>query len=558
MDNLRNLASDVQKVAEAACVEPQSSESPPVRPAFHVYESPLIRRYRTKYDKRRPSAVEKANLKDNPWARMLASPVRTCTPSSSRLPMDLLTEFNLVKAPNDGIYLMPVKLADLDEFEPQTGATRLRKSQPQAQISQPSSKEQTILTNHSPQEDSVIPGPPEADDEASLRSDQPRSTLSHEKQLGESPRLRHLMSTLRLLTNINFMRFATYMLGQRSQKAAKGDASSSYKAASLFSSRARERLNAALHYERNHVEFGLATGTMHEAPRRQDMFDVGQLDWQPDISQRMTRIMQKRILAALASVAERMNGREANRWNRSLKPMPIPRKTGHFEFGQYGIISLPKSDLDQVHVDFENAGIRSEPKRDQGQESNETLSPAPSIDEVANPYPSDEAVIPRWLAGSIFVHVGKSDIERLLPAASTHVNARAFPSHLQNSLIPPMIPIEDKFRLPVFSLHRLLNPDGDAEPDRLPDSTKQDLESLAQILNTCRAMHLRGEDSSAKVVYSPLTTSPPVDDLYEDYLILIKAKAGQNPGLISEVWRLWRYLAGRNLGALPGSDKDDH
>ena len=53
----------------------------------------------------------------NPWANMLASPLRMCNATHVRIPRDLLATFNFVKDPTGSkTYLMPLALADLDSL----------------------------------------------------------------------------------------------------------------------------------------------------------------------------------------------------------------------------------------------------------------------------------------------------------------------------------------------------------------------------------------------------------------------------------------------------------
>ena len=67
--------------------------------------------------KDRPKGMAKRRLAQNPWAKMLASPLRTCNATAVRIPRDLLLPFNLVQHPTASKrYLMPLKLADLESL----------------------------------------------------------------------------------------------------------------------------------------------------------------------------------------------------------------------------------------------------------------------------------------------------------------------------------------------------------------------------------------------------------------------------------------------------------
>ncbi|KAJ5153358.1 uncharacterized protein N7482_009836 [Penicillium canariense] len=83
-------------------------------PSKRLPQSPLITYSRSVPVKRRkklPTAEDVSELKKNPWAAALASPVRMCSVSGARLPRDLLGEWGLVRRPNtDNSYLLPVDL----------------------------------------------------------------------------------------------------------------------------------------------------------------------------------------------------------------------------------------------------------------------------------------------------------------------------------------------------------------------------------------------------------------------------------------------------------------
>ncbi|KAF3390229.1 hypothetical protein F1880_009272 [Penicillium rolfsii] len=61
--------------------------------------------------KRPPNSDDVFELKKNPWAVALASPVRMCSVTGARIPRDLLGEWGLVRRPDtENSYLLPVDL----------------------------------------------------------------------------------------------------------------------------------------------------------------------------------------------------------------------------------------------------------------------------------------------------------------------------------------------------------------------------------------------------------------------------------------------------------------
>lgn len=128
---IRNVARDrIIKFPEQDLVRhqlggnrPSSDESGhtehPQRLSDDLPESPVTRRLRvTKQPKRAPTEEEIQRLLYNPWAALLASPVRLCNATGVRLPASLLVPWELVRRPSDkDVYLMPRQLAVLDKLK---------------------------------------------------------------------------------------------------------------------------------------------------------------------------------------------------------------------------------------------------------------------------------------------------------------------------------------------------------------------------------------------------------------------------------------------------------
>ena len=89
------------------------------RPSHDLPESPVMRRLqKEKKHKRMPTEEELSALSNNPWASILASPVRFCQGTGVRLPSDLLVPWSFVtQRSTDTTYLMPAALADLKKLK---------------------------------------------------------------------------------------------------------------------------------------------------------------------------------------------------------------------------------------------------------------------------------------------------------------------------------------------------------------------------------------------------------------------------------------------------------
>lgn len=82
-------------------------------------KSPIVARFEQGQTpmKQQAKGPENQRLAKDPWASMLASPIRSCSVTTVRLPADLLLDFNLVKHPHeDKIFAMPLKAADLSSL----------------------------------------------------------------------------------------------------------------------------------------------------------------------------------------------------------------------------------------------------------------------------------------------------------------------------------------------------------------------------------------------------------------------------------------------------------
>ncbi|GFF38646.1 hypothetical protein IFM58399_05308 [Aspergillus lentulus] len=94
--------------------EAPSQTAQPVRPSQLLPQSPLLTKALPgveKKRKKRPTQSDADRLRFNPWAVALASPLRMCTVTGTRLPREFFTNWGLVQRPDDeGLWFMPVGL----------------------------------------------------------------------------------------------------------------------------------------------------------------------------------------------------------------------------------------------------------------------------------------------------------------------------------------------------------------------------------------------------------------------------------------------------------------
>jgi hypothetical protein len=120
-DDLKALASSLQKSVESLeSARPVGSEAAShLKPSESLPVSPLVQALERKKATKPPvRGAETEELADNPWAAMLASPMRLCSATGVRLPKDLLVPWGLVGNPaTQEVYFMPTELANLESLK---------------------------------------------------------------------------------------------------------------------------------------------------------------------------------------------------------------------------------------------------------------------------------------------------------------------------------------------------------------------------------------------------------------------------------------------------------
>ncbi|PGH05459.1 hypothetical protein GX51_02983 [Blastomyces parvus] len=94
-------------------IQPENILHTHARPSQLLPKSPIVARLEQRGSKIKPRANEQDDdrLKYNPWAQILASPVRMCVTTGARIPDKLLGQWGLVQHPETkGLWIMPVDL----------------------------------------------------------------------------------------------------------------------------------------------------------------------------------------------------------------------------------------------------------------------------------------------------------------------------------------------------------------------------------------------------------------------------------------------------------------
>jgi hypothetical protein len=464
--------------------------------------------------KRAPTRQEREALENNPWARLLASPLRACQASGAKLPKDLLVDLGYVFKPDEEkVYLMPAALADLDGMEARMARELSKENERQLRHDgagrdehQTTKGENTVAAETITTE--LNPTKPSATDTA--RSTDSTRTTPHselQKQQQQQPRSR-------VLSDLNFLHFLTLNLTEPSKADPTICQPVRRKAMQLIHFSFKAVISLAQHYTRNQREVDMATGQNPAPTPNLEKLYLQELQWQPDMPDRLARIMRKRVLVALRALlagAEAPNQDHGGR-KKNVFVLPVP------EGGRFNGDELDSS-ASNVQPETSETGSSAvvSGKVDEGRPMSSTAAPArETVAEEEHP-PLGH---PDWRPGSVLLHVGDGDLSALLAAPVSDLFP---PLPASNPLIPPMVGVADTFRFPVFPLSRMLAGD------------HGDLEEFRKLVST---LTVSGSSDS----------EPTIGSTGDDRLILVRPAPGPPSAVVQEVWRLWRYLGGARMG----------
>ncbi|EXJ63589.1 uncharacterized protein A1O5_11350 [Cladophialophora psammophila CBS 110553] len=533
-------------------------ESPP------TLQSPIIAQVenaarRREERKEHPSYRRIKGLKNNPWAEMLASPLRACQGSGARLPLDLLMDFGYVKNQKDGkIYLMPANLADLDALEAKLAAELaiVENRLPQLGDGREMKTDNEFVTEDGMTEDD------DDDEPDGFPSSSPGAAQKSTDYSATSRK--YIPTQSRLLSNLTFLRLLTSKVTRPVKKTSNSPSPTKFETMSgevgkLIHFDARESTSTAQHYLQNKYRLDSAIGgedaagnnplgpASPSAGQMKGRFNLNRLQWQPDVHLRVAGIMRKRIFAAMKALADSES---------AVKSEALPAR-------QSGVISLPTpqdgmfkgEELRRLMMATSStttpAGLKiravaGKPKREPSPNGVPSSTSNADVDpSMTTQYPpsftAEEAEYhvlghSEWLPGSIFLRIGNDGITS--PASSGSSSSSLPPLPLDNPLIPPMITVLDTYRFPVFSLRLLFA--------NAPAPGTSDMEELNRLIR------------QQSVFQPPNEMSISSEDEKGDYLLLIRPLPGPAKAVIEEVWRLWRYLGGRNLDLTFASGTEKH
>ncbi|KIW26714.1 uncharacterized protein PV07_06525 [Cladophialophora immunda] len=546
---IEDLLSGLQEISKNVHrrVENSAGSHLPERETPPTLESPIVAQVadaarRREERKEHPSYRRIKGLKNNPWAEVIASPLRACQGSGARLPSDLLLDFGYVKNQKDGkIYLMPAELADLDAFEARLAA-ELATSEARPRILEGGTGVKG--DNQSAIKDGATEGVGAEDGSPSSSTEAPQKTTDH-----LAPTRRYIPVQSRLLSNITFLRLVTDKTTQPAKKPSKFPSPTTLETISgevgkLVHFDARESTSTAQHYLQNKYRFHSTIGDQDAARKdptgsgapstvqAKARFNLNRLQWQPDIYLRIAEIMRNRIFIAMKLLAHAESAARSQAL--PVRPsgviaLPTPQD-GIFKGEELrrlmrGTSSVTASAGSRIRA---VASERKESPSPNG-DSSSTLDADPPVPTQISPLMAQEPEYhvlghSEWLPGSIFLHVGNEDVATPISSASSSSSLPPLPSN--NPLIPPMITVLDRYRFPVFSINHLFT--------NISVPGTFDLEELENLIRQESILQHPNKTSSSR-------GGP------GGYLLLIRPIPGPPKAVIEETWRLWRYLGGKNM-----------
>ncbi|KAI1626889.1 hypothetical protein EDD37DRAFT_620820 [Exophiala viscosa] len=431
--------------------------------------------------KREPTFKELEPLKNNQWAQMLAKPIRTCQGSGARLPSAFLIDLGYVTKPGEeNVYLMPVQLADVDGLEKRMGKELYEEDWRRVRDDKRAARERRASG--------------QVEESTAAAAEQTNSFSDHLRNLPQS----------RVFSDINFMRFMTLKFTRLTRKNQPTIKTKLGEVSALIGTKAKEALALAQHYMHHHRGVDFALGVEPAVPeadaRVQDRY-LRKIQWQHDIYDRITRIMQKRVLVAIKGLAEQAKDDVTNGKPKRVVALPFPKSKGF----DTELLGGPASADAQGH-------------------SAEAPADIPS--------------------GSVFLHIGASDTSELLSSTASTMPSSALPPLPSNPIIPPMLCVTDTHRIPIFPLSQMLADTTDTT----------DLQALHDLVSKHSTLQLpdtkRNGESDYLLLVRPGVGPPKA--LVEEVWQLWRYLGGETMGLIPDADDEGRF--GNNNGR---NDRDE-
>jgi hypothetical protein len=513
--DLRIVAASLQESLEMPGLPSHDGAEPSIqlKPSTCLPPSPLVQALERRNTKKPPfKGGKEEELAHNPWAKMLASPMRFCSATGVRLPKDLLVPWSLVKNPaTEEVYFMPTELAELDSLKDKRKiskpVTARRPTTTEENLSNQDADSSSLQANADAKLDgeksevdlaasyrrqNLIEGDPRLDEGRvglqAVKASPLRSSTSMVYMLPFLPLLHHL--TLRF----------TSLQKSMGTRQSKPNAISS-----ILPWRLKAGVDRANFYAEQRAKIGPSP-----APKKgvnvPSPISFQHVKWKVDVDEVMLRVLRERVLTAL----ETLGNRNQKLWRQRrelVKATRVMRASDTNDKERFWRL-LDRNGLTQTDL---------VPEVEEGSDVNTA--------QFCLLVEGDDAKLPILPEeNERTMDQGHAEHTPQVPGGASPQSPNSFPRvgdrrREFSDLEPPTIALDQFCSVPLFSLNNLF----DAEYI----SRFRQLSASIGVLAPRKLASGEGNGGA--------------------YILVVPAKAFGGMSVIEEVWRLWRFLGGKCL-----------
>lgn len=475
--------------------------------------SPLVQTLERKNTKKSPfKGGEEEELAHNPWAKMLASPIRLCSATGVRLPRDLLVPWGLAKNPaTEEVYFMPTELAELDSLKDK------RKISKPVTARRPTTAEESLSNQDADSSSSQVNANAKSDKE---KSEVDLATSYRQENLIEGSRgldegrvgsqafkvssqrsptsMVYILPFLPLLHHLT-LRFTSLqkdMVTRRSKPNAIN---------SILPWRLKTSVDRTNFYAEQRAKAELSSAP-EKAANASSPLSFQHVKWEVDIDEVMLRVLRERVLAAL----EMLGNRNQKLWRQHRELVRAIRvmRTSGTNNKEYIWRLLDRDNPTQTELVLE---------AEEGLDAN-TAQFCLLVEEDGAKLP----ILPEAVERKI--NQGHAEHTSQVSSGTSSQSANSFAGvddrrRELSDLEPSIIAVDQSCSVPLFSLNDLLGVDYISRFRQLSASTG--------VLAPRKLASGEGKGDA--------------------YVLVVPAKAFGGMSVIEEVWRLWRFLGGKRL-----------
>ena len=422
LENIANQDEDVRRLERN--LEARSHRFLPRPKPTDLPQSPILK----KVSKREKPAKEIRNpalepLAHDPWARMLAEPIRQCRASQVRMPVSLLSNWGLTRHPKtDEVYLVPSELADIDNDERVTTReeSKWRKRMRELELEANCAPIEGI-NPYAELRDEVA-----FEDDASAKQNAAKSRDSGSRPSSSSFHSHSSSGNVRVLLYDNLINLFSL---QSLRKIASKTSVARY----LVPRQMVDEFERAQHYHKNRKHFESLTGVPNTIPTTTAAaFDLSKVKWKNDIGPRILDILRRRLkIAFVKSASAERSQRQKRMYAVSMIKMMNPSQWHPNTVDRGRARTSAKNDA-TVHVMSTSA----------------TGTPNLKYDDRDAPQTTSERALPP----RIYLHLGPPQSPLL----------RKFSNERRTPMLPPLVsrepgkPESRAQRFPVFPVSAML------------------------------------------------------------------------------------------------------